>query len=321
MKNENFITAIDIGASKVCTLIATLPKSRGTLNVLGYGICHHDCLKKGVVVDIKALSEAISDAIYKAEETSGKKVQSAFFNISGTHLKGIPSHGEVVISDRDNEITRHDLNRVISSAKAIHMSYERDIVYSARRGFVVDGEKGIMNPVGMFGIKLETELFLITAKMSIIDNLKKAISQAGIGIEGYIISPLATSTASVSQHEKNLGIVFIDIGADVTEILIYLESRPVFLKVLPLGGDDITKKIAEMLSLPEGAAEKLKIENSTIEDIEKDEEINITVASRKRTISRFKLREILVSEYTNLLNVIKREFDASGYRDKAQAAL
>lgn len=319
MKKENFITAIDIGASKVCSLIAALPKSKGILDILGYGICHHDCLKKGVVTDIKALSEAISDAVYQAEETSGKKVQSAFFNISGTHLKGILSHGEVVISDRDNEITRHDLNRVISSARAIHMPYERDIIYSARRGFVVDDEKGIINPVGMFGIKLETELFLITAKISIIDNLKKAVSQSGIGIEGYIISPLATSASSVSQHEKSLGLVFIDIGADTTEILIFSESRPVFLKVLPLGGDNITKKIAEKLSLPEGIAEKLKIENPTIEDIKKDEEINVTVASRKRKISRIKLRGILISEYTNLFNIIKKELDASGYIDSTSS--
>ncbi len=135
MKKEKFITAIDIGASKVCALIASLPKSKGALDILGYGICHHDCLKKGVVVDIKALSEAVSDAVYKAEEMSGKKVQSAFFNISGTHLKGVLSHGEVAISDRDNEITRHDLHRVIANAKAIHMPYERDIVYSARSRF------------------------------------------------------------------------------------------------------------------------------------------------------------------------------------------
>jgi cell division protein FtsA len=302
MKKENLITAIDIGASKVCCLIAALPKSKGILDVLGYGICHHDCLKKGVVADIKALSEAISDAVERAEETSGKKVQSAFFNISGTHLKGILSHGEVVISDRDNEITRHDLDRVISNAKAIHMPYERDIVYSARRGFVVDGEKGIINPVGMFGIKLETELFLITAKISIIDNLKKAINQSGIGVEGYIISPLATSASSVSQHEKSLGLVFIDIGADITEILVFSESRPVFLKVLPLGGDTITRKIAEKLSLPEGIAEKLKIENSTIEDIKRDE-----------------LRDILISEYTNLFNIIKKELDISGYIDSASS--
>ena len=319
MKKENFITAIDIGASKVCALIAALPKSKGMLDILGYGISHHDCLKKGVVVDIKALSEIVSDSVYEAEEMSGKKVQSAFFNISGTHLKGILSHGEVVISDRDNEITRHDLNRVVSNAKAIHMPYERDIVYSARRGFIVDGEKGIINPVGMFGIKLETELFLITAKISIIDNLKKAISQAGIGIGGYIISPLATSASSVSQHEKNLGVVFVDIGADITEILVYIESRPVFLKILSSGGDSITKRIAEKLSLPEGMAEKLKIECNTIEDVENDEQIDIIVASRKRTISRTKLKDILIAEYTNIFSAIKKELDASGYIDSVSS--
>ncbi len=311
-KKESIITAIDIGASKVCCLIAKAPKPKGVINVSGYGICHHDCVKKGVVADIKSLSGIISEAVYKAEETGRQKVQSAFFNISGTHLKGILTQGEVVISDRDNEITRHDMDRVISSAKAIHMPYERDIVYSARRDFIVDGEKGILNPVGMFGMKLETELFLITAKMSIIDNMKKAVSQSGIGIEGYIVSPLAASAAVVSQHEKSLGVVFIDIGADMTEILVFKESKPVFLKVVSSGGDNITKRIAEKLSLPEGTAERLKIESGTTEALKKDEKIVVAEGPRKRKISRIILSDILRTEYTNLFKVIKKELDSSG---------
>lgn len=312
MKREKIITAIDIGASKVCCLIASHPKAKGAIDIWGYGVSHHDCLKKGVVSDIKVLSSAVSEAVYKAEQVSGEKIQSAFFNISGTHLKGFSSRGEAVISDRDNEVTRHDVDRAVSSAKAVHMPYERDIVYSARRDFIVDGEKGVTNPVGMFGIKLETELFLITAKISIIDNMKKAVSQSGIAVEGYIISPLATAVSSVSSHEKNLGVVFVDIGADMTEILIFLESKPVFLKILPLGGDNITKRVAEKLSIPEAVAERLKIENGTLENIRKDEKLTVMTASRKKPISRIRLSKILSAEYAGLFEAVKKEVEASG---------
>lgn len=305
-KKERLITALDVGASKVCCLIGT-PAKDNVVDVFGYGVCHHDCLNRGVVVDIKSLSEAISRAVHEAEETSDEKVQSAFFNISGTHIKGVASHGQVLISDRDNEITRHNVERVIANAKSIHMPYENDIIYTIRKGFIVDGGEGIVNPQGMFGLKLETDLYLVTAKISIIDNLKKAVRQAGIGIEDYLISGLATSSCVLSEHEKDLGVILVDIGADLIEILIFLKGRLSYISILPAGGDSITKAISDKLRIPEGAAERLKIENGTLEESGPDDKISITVGSHKRTISGKELRKVLISEYENIFNSIKKE--------------
>ena len=320
-KKERLITALDIGASKVCCLIANPPKQKGVIDVLGYGIAHHDCLKKGVVTDIKGLSDAIADAVYEAEEISSKKVQSAFFNITGIHLKGVGSHGEIVISDRDNEITRHDVGRVIANAKSIHMPYERDIIYTDRRDFVVDGEKGIKHPAGMFGIKLETDMYIVTAKMAVIDNLKKAIRQAGIGIEGSLISGIATSSSSVSDHERSLGVILLDIGADLSEITIFLDGGLAFLKVVNFGGDRITKAIAQGLNIPEATAERLKLEHGNIEDKIKDEKIIVSVDSRKKSISKAALNEIILAEYKSLFSAIKRELDASGVTEYASSGI
>jgi cell division protein FtsA len=306
MKKENIITVLDIGTSKVCCLMGTSTKD-DIADVLGFGVCHHDCLSKGVVVDIKGLSEAINRAVYAAEEISGKKAQSAFLNIAGTHIKGIVSHGEIVISDRDNEITRHDVDRVIANAKSINMPYERDIIYVVKRGFSVDGEKGIVNPAGMFGLKLETDLFLVTAKISIIDNLKKAVRQAGIGIEDYVISGVATSQSVLSQHEKDLGVIFIDMGSDLTEILVFLEGKLAHIASLPVGGDNITKAVAEKLCIPEGVAERIKIENGSLDEQVKDEKIAVKIESHKKTISRKELRDILYEEYEDILKLIKKE--------------
>jgi cell division protein FtsA len=314
-KKEILLTAIDIGSSKVCCLMSGMPDQKGVLDISGYGTCSHRCLSNGVVTDIKGLSEAISAAVCEAEEVSGQKAQSAFFNISGTHLKSIISHGEVVISDRDNEITRHDIDRVISNAKAIHMPYERDIIYSVREDFVVDSETGIKNPVGMFGIKLEVNLFLVTAKIAIIDNLKKAIRYSGLGIEESIVSSLAGSSGCITSHEKDLGVVFVDIGAAMTDIMIFVHSRPVFLKTLPLGGDIITKRLAEKLFISEQAAEKLKLEKGSVEPVSRPEKINLATESGKKTISNKVFRNILQNEYTSIFNAIKKEIECSGFSD------
>jgi cell division protein FtsA len=314
MKNkEQIISALDIGASKVCCLISELPGEKGVLNILGYGTCDHDYLKKGVVSDIKSLSDAISAAVYEAESASRRKVQSVFFNISGVHLNGVSSHGEIVISDRDNEITRHDVDRVISSARSIHMPYERDIVYCSRGDFIVDAEEGIENPVGMFGLKLETDMFLITAKMSVIDNLKKAVKYSGLGIEDSMISVFAGLESTVSSHEKDLGVVFIDIGADVTDILIMHKSKPVFFKALPIGGDHVTKRLARELSVSEAEAERFKTEKLALDDAGKGRKAVISTALGKKTVSLSGLKGILIEEYTSIFNQIKREISASGH--------
>jgi len=309
---ETIITALDIGASKVCCLIGTASKNN-IIDVLGYGITHHDCLRHGIPVDIRGLSEAISTAVYEAEDSSAKKVQSVFVNISGPHIKGISSRGEVIISDRDNEITKRDVERVITNAKSIHMPYERDIIHLVEKGFSVDGEKGIVNPAGMFGLKLETDIYLITAKMSIIDNLKKAVRQAGIGIEDYVISGFATASCVLSEHEKDLGVILLDIGADVTEILVYLHGNLVHLSSLSLGGDNITKAISDRLVIPEGSAERLKIEDGTLEDPPTGDKITIVVDSRKKTISRKTLTDIIYAEYENVLNTIRDDLLNSPY--------
>lgn len=320
MKKEKLITALDIGASKVCCLIG-IPAKDNVVDVLGYGVCHHDCLRRGAVVDIKGLSEAISRAVYEAEETSGKRAQSVFFNISGTHIKGMASHGEVLISDRDNEITRHDVERVIANAKSIHMPYERDIIYTVRKGFVVDGEEGVVNPAGMFGLKLETDLYLITAKISIIDNLKRAVGQTGIAIEDYLITGIATASCVLSQHEKDLGVILVDIGADLTEILIFLKGRLSYISILPAGGDSVTKAISDKLRISEGAAERIKIESGTLEESHPDDKISIAMDSHKKSVSLKELRKVLISEYENIFNSIKKELLNSGCAQDASSGV
>ncbi|MDD5504189.1 MAG: cell division protein FtsA [Candidatus Omnitrophica bacterium] len=310
-KKEAFIAALDIGSSKVSCLISDMPEQKGALNILGYGVGYHDCFKKGVVSDIKGLSDAVSAAVCEAEDISGKKVQSVFLSVSGTHLKGFLSHGEVVISDKDNEITRHDVDRVIASAKSVHMPYERGIIYSSRGDFIVDSEPGVANPVGMFGMKLETNMFLVTAKISVIDNIEKAVKYSGLGIEDTVISSLAGLKAVVPDHEKSLGVAFVDIGSDMTDILVVSQSRPVFLKALAIGGRDITKRLASELCVPEVEAERFKIERFSL-DSSGGELIIPAGIMPKKLSQKPDLRGILAEEYTRIFKEIKKELKGSG---------
>ena len=311
MPKDNFIVSLDVGASKISCLIG-MPAKNDLIDVLGYGVVHHDYLKNGVVSDIKGLSDAISKAVYLAEDCSGKKAHSVFLNISGSHIKGYRSHGEVVISDRDNEITRRDVERVITNAKSIHMPYERDIIYSVNRGFSVDGEKGIVNPAGMFGLKLDADIYIVNAKISLIDNLKKAVRQSGIGIASQILSGIATSYALLSKQDKELGVMLVDIGADLTEVMIFLEGKLAHISVLPLGGDTVTEIVSERLRIPESIAERIKIENGTIEQLSRDEKIPFILNSQNKTVSRMELREALSAGYESIFTAIKKELEGSG---------
>ena len=193
MAKEKFVTGIDIGASKIRCLIGERGP-QGVFNILACGVARHNCLKKGAVVNLKGLSDAISKAIYKAEEESEQKIHSAFINVTDPNAEGIPSHSEVIISDIDSEITHYDTERVINNARSINIPYEREIFHTVHHGYIVDGEKGIVDPAGMFGFKLEADLYLITVKAALVENLKKAVRQTGIGVAGVIIEYLKKQT-------------------------------------------------------------------------------------------------------------------------------
>jgi cell division protein FtsA len=209
----------------------------------------------------------------------------------------------------------------MANAKAVHMPYERDIIYTAKKDFIVDGEKNIIDPVGMFGIKLETDLYLVTAKIAVIDNLKKAIRQTGLGIDGYVISGIATSEAVISEHEKDLGVALVDIGKDITEVLIFLSGKLAHLAVLPQSGDDIVRAISEKLRIPEDAAETLKIENTTLEENKADEKITLKIENRTKTIQTAELNKIVLDGYTAIFNAVKKELASSGCGEDASSGV
>ncbi|MFH1645768.1 MAG: cell division protein FtsA [Candidatus Omnitrophota bacterium] len=321
MPREDLIASLDIGASKICCLIGTLSKKNDSLDVLGFGVAHHDSLRHGVAVDIKGLSEAIGLAVFRAEEACGKKVQSVFFNISGIHVKGFPAQGEVLIDANDNEITKEDIEKVLDNAKSMYMHYERDVVHLIEREFYVDGEGGIVDPKGMFGSKLAADIYIVTAKISLIDNIKKVIRQAGLTIEGYFLSGIATSSCLVSKNERQLGVVMVDIGADITEIVVFLEGKVSFVKILPIGGDEITRTIAEKLRISEGIAERIKIEKGNLSVAGSDSGIVVFSNSQETVISEKEFKDVLFCAYEELFSEIENAINLSGLSQYASSGI
>ncbi|UCH12282.1 MAG: cell division protein FtsA [Candidatus Omnitrophota bacterium] len=322
MAKEKFVTGIDIGASKICCLVGAR-KPPGIFNVLGCGVVHHNCIRKGVVVNLKGLSDAISKAVYKAEQESDKKAHSVYINISGPHIEGLLSHGEMIISDRDSEITRYDAEKVTDNAKSINIPYEREIFYTVHYGYTVDGEKGIIDPQGMFGLKLTADLYLITVKAAFIENLKKAVRGASVGVAGVVISTIPTSLALLSEHEKQIGTTLIDIGKDLAEISIYSEGLLRYIKVIPIGGEYVTTQISHKLRIPFDTAEKLKIENATLDGrFSKGDKLILKVDSHKRVIYKKDLQDILKDAYKKIFIDLKEEIHKGKiFRDAANGVV
>ncbi|MFH0732224.1 MAG: cell division protein FtsA [Candidatus Omnitrophota bacterium] len=322
MNKEKFITGIDIGTSKVCCFIGKR-KRPDVFDILGCGISFHDCVRKGCVIDLKGASDAISKAVYKAEADSGKKVHTAFINVSTPDIKGILSAGETIISDRDSEITHYDSEKVTENARAINIPYEREVLHAIHHGFTVDGEKNIVDPSGMFGFKLGAQLYLITIKASLVENLKKAVRQSGIGVAGVVTSSIPTSMALLSEHERQIGTILIDIGADLTEVSIYTEGLLRYIKVVPTGGDYITDSISRKFRLPEALAERIKIEDGALDQTFSDDDKLMPEAdSNKKPIYKKDLQEVLKNSYNDAFAEIKKAvYESQIFRDAANGVV
>ncbi|MBN1405424.1 MAG: cell division protein FtsA [Candidatus Omnitrophica bacterium] len=305
MTKEKIIAGLDIGTSKVCCVIGSKTND-GTFNILSCAFAKNDCVKKGVVVNLKGLSDVISRVIYKAESEADTKINSVYVNVMDANIEGIKSRGEVVISDRDSEITRYNVRKADDNARSISIPYEREILHYIHYGYTIDGEKGIADPSGMFGIKLESDLYLITTKAAMFENLKKAIRQSGTGIAAAVVSSIPTSMALLSKHEKQIGTALVDIGADLTEVSIYTEGLMRYLKVMTIGGNNVTNQISAKLNLSESAAESLKLESGILDrEFTDDDKLILNVDSRKRVVRKKELQAVLQESYKKMFADIK----------------
>lgn len=256
---ETTLTGIDIGSSNIVAIIAKLNTEENTVRVMGFATSESKGVKKGQIVDITQVTRCVEDAIEKAERMAGFKIQHAYVSVGGPHIESINSHGVVAVSNPEVEIVEDDVYRVIDAAKAISLSSTREVIEVIPREFVVDGQGGIKNPVGMSGVRLESKTHIITASMTNLRNIERCLSDLGIKTNSFVFSGLASSLSAVSETEKELGVVLVDIGGGKTDICVYVEGALSYSCSFPIGSKHITNDIAVGLRISLDSAEKIKI--------------------------------------------------------------
>lgn len=258
MPKDRVVVGIDIGTSKVATIIATCPPEEA-INVIGVSSILSRGLRKGQVVDIEEAVEAISQSLEEAERMAGYSVGSAFVSVGGSHITSQNSRGVVAVAEPEKEITSNDVARVIEAAKAVNLPSSREILHVLPRGFVVDGQEGIKDPVGMTGVRLEAETHIISAASTAMRNLAKCLDEVGVDVESLVFGGLASAEAVLSETEKELGVVVVDIGGGTTDICLYTDGALAYSSVLPVGAKNITSDLAIGLRVSLESAEKIKL--------------------------------------------------------------
>ena len=265
MAKENVISSIDVGSSKISTIVSFLVD--GKINVTGTsGLSLSKGVGKGAIINIDEVVRSIEKSVSRADRMSTHAIRTAFVSINGSHVESINSHAVVAITNESGEITRQDVERVLESAKATNLPSSREIIHVLPRDFKVDDQDGVKDPVGMSGNRLEVQTTIVHVSSMVAKNLKKCVTQLGIGIEELVYTGIASAESVLTDSEKELGVLLLDIGAQTTSVVVFVEGGPVFCTTIPIGGKHITNDIAISLRANMDIAEKIKIKISNERD-------------------------------------------------------
>ena len=318
----DLIVGLDVGTSKVLAVVAEI-LADAQIEIIGIG--HHPTsgLRKGVVANIESTVQSIQRAVEEAELMANCDIESAFVGISGAHIGSLSSHGVVAI--RDNEVSRDDIERVTEAARALAIPNDQKILHILPQDYVIDGQDGIRNPVGMSGVRLESKVHIITSAMSAAQNLVKCVRRCGRNADDVILEPLASSYAVLDSDEKELGVCLIDIGGGTTDVAVFTEGSIRHIAVLPVAGDQITNDIAVALRTPTSAAEEIKKKfGCALAQLANDGELIDTpsVGDRApRQLARSTLTDVIEPRGEELFILVQAEIRRSGFEELLGAGI
>lgn len=321
---DNYFVGLDIGTTKIACIISELD-SNGQLKIVGVGVSLSDGLRKGVVVNIDKTVRSIQKAVEEAELMAGQDVESVIVGIAGDHIRAINSKGVVAISRDDNEITELDVIRAIDAAKAVSIPMDREILHVIPQEFVVDEQKGIKDPIGMCGVRLETQVHIITGAVTSAQNIYKSVEKAGLKVRDLVLEPLASSYAVLEKDEKELGVALIDMGGGTTDIALYFDESIRHTAVVGLGGKNVTSDIAIGIRTPIDKAEEIKKQYGCAYSalVKNDEYISVPgVGGREqREVSKAVLASIIEPRLEEILSLALREIKRTEYSDMLGAGV
>lgn len=315
------IAAIDIGTTKVCTIMGDIDKD-GIPRSLGVGIAPSRGLEKGVVVNMKETKEAVRESIKKAEQSAGYRLKSAYVGVTGRNISSVNSRGTIAITHSDQRVHARDLQRVLKVACNIKVPEGQKPLHVIPRTYIIDGQDMVKNPVGMYCFRLDLEAHLITAAAASTENLVKCIRGVGIGINDLIMEPLASAEAVLTEEERQNGVLVADIGGEATDIAVYMNNTIYYTSVLHIGGCSITRDICAGLGLPFDIAEEMKKKYGNVTPIhDRAGEVDKVLTEKGQSVSCFDLREITRIRVDELLRLILLELPRTDYPKFIQSGL
>ena len=318
---ENIVVGLDIGTTKICAVVGEL--SHGKINIIGIGTHPSIGLRKGVVVNIESTVDSIKKAVEEAELMAGCEISAVYAGIAGGHITGFNSRGIVAV--KGSEVSEQDVDRVIDAARAVAIPMDREVIHVLPQEYMVDDERGIQNPVGMSGVRLEAKIHIVTGAVASAHNIVKCANRSGLDVCDIVLESLASGEAVLTDEEKELGVALLDLGGGTTDLAIFSGNNIKHTFVLALGGNNLTNDIAIGLRAPHAEAEKIKKKygNCLASNISSEETIEVPgMGGREsRKLSRQILGEILEPRMEEIFTLIKREIYRAGMENVIASGL
>ncbi len=320
--DKHIIVGLDIGTSKVVAIVGEL-QDDGQVEVIGFGMHPSKGLKKGVVVNIESTVISIQRAIEEAELMAGCDISQVYAGIAGSHVRSLNSHGIVAI--RDREVTQSDVDRVIDAARAVAIPADQKVLHVLPQEFIIDGQEGIREPIGMSGVRLEARVHMVTGAASAAQNIVKCVQRCGLEVEDIVLEQLASSYAVLTDDEKELGICLVDIGGGTTDIAVFNNGAIRHTAVIPIAGDQVTNDIALSMRTPTQYAEEIKIKYacalSQLANLDETIEVPSVGDRPPRRLARQTLAEVVEPRYEELFGLIRDELRRSGCENMIAAGI
>ncbi|MFO7817127.1 MAG: cell division protein FtsA [Thermodesulfobacteriota bacterium] len=321
MPKSDLIVGLDLGTTKICAVVGQMTPSG--VDVIGIGTSPSTGLRKGVVVNIEQTVQSIKRALEEAELMAGCEIRSVYAGIAGSHIKGFNSHG--VIAVKGGEVTSRDMDRVIDAAKAVAIPLDREVIHILPQEYIVDDQRGIADPLGMAGVRLEVKVHIVTGAVSSAQNIVRSCHRSGLDVSDIVLESLGSAKAALTEEEREIGVALVDIGGGTTDLAIFSDDSIKHTSVLAIGGTNLTSDIAFGLRTPMASAEKIKVDyGCALADlIPEDETILVdSVGGRDpRELSRLVLSEICEPRMEELLALVDQELVRSGFKDKIGAGV
>ena len=322
----NLIAGLDIGTTKTCAVVAELVgegRRRPLLKILGVGRAKTTGIRREVLTHIEETTETIQTAVKEAELMAGVSVDRVWAGISGDHIRAQSSLGVVAVGGE--EITRGDLKRVHEVARAVALPPDREFLHATPQEYAVDHQSGIKDPIGMSGIRLEADVYLVTCSTAVATNIRKAVSRAGYRIQALVLSPLATARAVLTEDEKEVGVAMVEIGAATTQLAVYYEGKIRHIGILTLGGDTVTSDLVKGLSVPFAEAQRAKEQHAMAcaQHVDPQETIELPGPSpgQKRHVARELIAHVVEQRLDELFGMVHQELDGENLLDRLGAGV